>query len=287
MPGARHRRAGRNVRRPRARVDRNSKRVAFSVTRELASPPRIVYEIWDEQVCGGDPRKLAEDVASLSFAFDPIGRLVYFAQAGGGAVLLVRGDSGVAQPILGGCGFPNDQQLFVDVSLDGTRALVSRNANGDHEVIHYLGKTAEACGTSFTNTGPFADSLKYYSAPTRLSLDGKRSLRARIPANDCEIGTPVRDRSNDFLVYDFHSAQLVRGLSPQACATMRAVAFLPNGGFVSRYGTDLQVYDAKGAPVGKPIKDGLYDNGTGTWWLDVSPDGAWLVQNGSLVPSPF
>jgi len=142
------------------------------------SPPKGIYEIYDEPTCGGPPRLLATDVRSLAFGFDEQNRLVHFVAVNGGELLLpqlvVRTAAGGHEPFLGGCIVSNDQKLFVDVSEDGKRELVSRELSDGLETIQYIGAGGDACGQVFASSGagPFgSSSVRYFIAATRLSGD--------------------------------------------------------------------------------------------------------------------
>jgi hypothetical protein len=270
-----------------ARVDRTEKRVAYSVTREIkGSPPKIVWDIYDEPTCGGTPSLLASDVRSLSFAFDAQNRLVYFAQVTvpGFFVpqLVVRTASGEPAPFLGGCTVSNDQKLFVDVSKDGTRALISREQSDGYEAVHYIGANGKACGETFTSSaGPFDDTWSIFFGATRLSWDGKRSLRAPQGDNVCVIGTG--NYSNDLRIYDFTTKQGARARATMECSTMDAVAWLPdNKRFLVYHGDAISIGEVGSTKPPVKIAQASHEQR----WLDVSADGTYYTIGTHLAPLP-
>ena len=271
-----------------ARVDRTGTRVVYSVTRDIAgSPPKVIWEIYEEPLCGGTPKLLVSDVRSLSFAFDEQNRLVYFTQVliPGLYVpqLVVRTGNGTHAPFLGGCTVSNDQKLFVDVSMDGKYALISRQQSDGDEAIHHIGANGTACGEQHASwsSGAFDGTWNIFHSATRLSWDGKRSLRAPQPDPNCVIGT--NDHSNDLRIYDFTTKQATKATASSECTTMDAVAWLPdNKRFLMYHAGSIYLGEMGVTAAPKKIAQTSY----GHRWIDVSPDGAYFTAGAYLAPMP-
>jgi hypothetical protein len=281
-----------------ARVEPNGQRVAFSITRTDPVTQLIHYEIWEEGICGGGTTQLVANAGSRGFAFDAQGRIVYFAAGAalGHLQLVVRADDGTARPFLGGCDINYSSAtdaIFVDVSPDGKRALIS-DLRG-LENLHRIVEGGPACGVLWTSApagadGPVDRASLSVSVPSRLSPTGTLAFRAPDPTRDiCSLPTdPPRpvDHSNDFRVYAFATTTNRLVTAPE-CRSPRSAALTPNGGILERYGSELRYWGPNGQPAASALPMSRFDNEVGKWFMDVSRDGAWYTENDLVAPFPF
>lgn len=273
-----------------ARVSKTG-RVAFSASRSVTPPnqqARVVYEIWDEALCGGDRRLLVSEAGSLGFAFDTQGNLLYFGPPAVGGTRLLRLQGGASVPADPACRFPAGRS-FLDLSVDGTRRLVSANLGTEEGILLETPSTPD-CGRGFegifghTNADPMGARQSYFSIPTRLSPDGRWSARAIEPTGDCTIGDPRYTLENALHLFDVSSgtSKAVSIAKIVECAAPEGMAWRPDGKrlLVLQLGALWEV-DVTGAVPPTKIRGG-FPNAPAKHWLDVSPDGAWLVVDTTL-----
>lgn len=262
---------------------RRSGRIAFSIARLIDGPPaRSQFEIWDDDPCGGDRTLLVKDVGHLAFAFDEADRLVYFSRGAPYRTLTVlRGTT--SAPFATNCTYGNFQKMFVDISKSGQVSLVSGDDGGGGEFLAYA-TGRDGCGTIYredgTHPAPFGPDAQAFAGPTRLSPNGKKTLRMLLPSPDCRITTPPAppEERNPLLVYDHESGVTVRipYASIQQCSPPAAVAWVDDRYFLAATGENLYRLDATGQVAPQLVRT-LPFWASNAAWLDVSPDGKWVA----------